>query len=374
MQITDVPPPGADLRTPQSGLLCPFDLHLDPIPQLLNCELTAHPLYDAIEVQTFDDAERGTGMLAFLSRRGDRKVDYYLEPGLRLDPSGYAIGSGIGEWVTDHHFDAAQLDITRDGVVADIRFTDVAGRAIELRVDDRDGRPRRRARLLAPVSAGITQPSSLMVVYLRGFDLVRAVRRAPVIRIDDEDVEIGALPAGRLHRRHLIKYAGPLTTALLNRDHDGPLARVGPDSPGVELCRDGSAVAALSAHRGLHNARVELAPALPDVRSLHDGQLLRGLWRIDVDGDTITGGTWSARRRGDEVSLALDVTRRWRPADRLPLLMRTVTRVIPVFRRWPTTYRWRGTVTLTPEPTMVSGWERTGDAGQDAYRRATAGT
>ena len=50
--------------------------------------------------------------------------------------------------------------------------------------------------------------------------------------------------------------------------------------------------------------------------------------------------------------------------------MELVTRVVPVFRRWPTTYRWRATVTLGEAPTMVSRWERTGER-DESYSRAT---
>jgi hypothetical protein len=359
MQITDVPQGQSSTATTR-GVLCPFDLHLDSIPQLLNCELPDHPVYDALEVQTFDDPERGTGMLAFLQRRADGKVDYYLEPGLRLDRQGYRIGAGIGEWVPEHHFESAQLTIAPDGVAADIRFTDLAGRVIELRVDDRDGRQRRRARLLAPVSANIVSPDSLMVVYLRGFDLVRAVGRPPVVRIDGDDVAIATLPGARLHRRRLIKYAGPLTTAMLNRAHDGPVPVVTPASPGLELRTGARGLAAWSVHEGLHCARFELTPPLPDLRDLAEQQSVQGRWRIDVDGDTITGGSWVVRRTDAQVSVDLAVTQRWQPADRLPLLMRMVTTVVPMFRRWPTTYRWHATVMLGSEPTMVSRWERTG--------------
>lgn len=50
--------------------------------------------------------------------------------------------------------------------------------------------------------------------------------------------------------------------------------------------------------------------------------------------------------------------------------MELVTRVVPVFRRLPTTYRWRATVPLGEAPTMVSQWERTGER-DESYSRAT---
>jgi len=49
--------------------------------------------------------------------------------------------------------------------------------------------------------------------------------------------------------------------------------------------------------------------------------------------------------------------------------MRIVTKVAPVFRRWPTTYGWRAD--LGPEGVTTAGWGRTNVAGGTDYRRAT---
>src|SRR5215831_19720118 len=70
-------------------------------------------------------------------------------------------------------------------------FTDVDSRRVEVRVDDRDGRPRRRGGLLAPASAAIEKPTSLFLVWLPQFDLVRTGGREPVLRIADVDLTVG---------------------------------------------------------------------------------------------------------------------------------------------------------------------------------------
>ena len=355
-------------------MLNPLSLTIDPLAAMLNCELADHPVYDGLELQWFDDDRHGTGMLAFLSRRADRRVDYYPEAGLRLDPAHYSIGGGTGAW-TETAFDAARLRVTDDGVDAEVRFTDVDGRAIEIRVDDRDGRPRRRAGLLAPVSSGIDSPTALMLVWLPGFDLVRATGAPPVIRIDGNDAVIGRLPGARLHRRHLIKYAAPVIAVDVNADRDGPLAASGQDDdapPGqvVESAPGGDGIAALIAEAGGHVARLALDPALPDLNTFIDGSLSDGAWHVVVDGTRLTGGRWRAVRDGDRIELAMEVTERWRP-HRLPWLMRLVTTVVPVFRSWPTTYRWHAVTTLAPTPSLASRWERTSSDGGAAYRRAT---
>jgi len=350
------------------AVLCPLSLTVEPIARLLNFELADDPVYDGLELQWFDDHLHGTGMLAFLSRRADRRVDYYPQHGLRLDPASYAIGGGTGAW-TATTFEAARLEISDDGVGAEVTFSDVDGRLIEVRVDDRDGRRRRRAQLLAPVSAGIDRPTALMLVWMAEFDLVRITGTRPVIRIGGREVSTGRLPGARLHRRHLIKYAERVCVVRLNRDQDGPLPSTGP-GPTLELDAARYRVAAITSGAHGHRARVSLDPALPDLRTLADGAAEEGSWHISVDGARMTGGRWRARRNRDAVELALDVTERWRPG-RLPWLMRVVTTMVPVFRRWPPTYRWRAAVQLGAAPTMTSTWERSASDGGQAYRRAT---
>ena len=98
---------------------CPFSLTVEPIARMLNLELADHPVYDGLELQWFDDDVHGTGMLAFLSRRAGRAVDYYAQPGLRLDPAGYRIGGGTRSW-NETEFAVARLEVADDGVDAHV--------------------------------------------------------------------------------------------------------------------------------------------------------------------------------------------------------------------------------------------------------------
>jgi hypothetical protein len=95
-----------------------------------------------------------------------------------------------------------------------------------------------------------------------------------------------------------------------------------------------------------------------------------GAWSLSIDSQPIIGGTWSAARDGDDVRLGIDVTQGWRPRG-LPPLMKVVTSVLPVFRTWPTTYRWRGTVHPSDTPTTTGRWERIGDERGQSFRAAT---
>jgi hypothetical protein len=67
----------------------------------------------------------------------------------------------------------------------------------------------------------------------------------------------------------------------------------------------------------------------------------RGTWQLGIESDpVVVGGFWTAERRQAVVELVLDILRGWRPTG-LPPVMAVVTRLAPVFRSWPTTYRWR---------------------------------
>lgn len=346
--------------------LGPFSLRVDEIARMLNFELADHPVYEGGEVQWFDDEVHGTGMLVFLCRRGNRLVDYYVERGLRVDRDGYGLAGGTGAW-TEVDFDVARLVVADDGVEAEVRFTDVDGRRVEVRVDDRDGRARQPGGLLAPVSAGIDRPASLLLVWMPRFDLVRATGPPPVIRIDGVDAATGRLPGMRLHRRHLVKYASPVVTVEVNRSHAEQVPVVAPDQIVVD---ERGNIVGLAAECTGHRAELRFAPPFPDLRALPVGAVRSGRWRVGVDETHLTGGVWSLAHRGSGAEIALDVDERWKPG-RLPWLMRLVTAVVPVFRRWPTTYRWRAWLRLDPQPTMTARWARTGgDAGR-SYRRAT---
>lgn len=357
--------PAAGANTGLSAA-CPLSLELDIVAAMLNFELPDHPIYDSGELLWFDDVDHGTGMMAFLRRRSDRRTDYYPQPGLRLDPSDFYLGGGIGSW-TVTEFIASQLQITRDGVAAEARFVDVDGRSIEIFIDDRDGSSRRRSGLLAPVGDEIEKPRGLLLVWLPDFDLVRRGRSAPVIRIDGRDVDVVRVPAARLHRRHIIKYSASLCTLEIARHHNGPLGQLSP-TPAAETTEDGK-TSTLSAHSGEHHAQLVLEPALPDLRTLGEAERARGRWYVSINGARLTGGRWHAERTGEVVRMGLDVEERWKPGW-LPTLMRVVVRLVPAFKRWPTTYRWRAELTLGPEPWMTSAWERIPPSGRTTFGAA----
>jgi hypothetical protein len=308
--------------------------------------------------------------------------------GGRTGPIGSDIGAELhacdwmGSQVQGPRVDpfASRSDVAQDDPLAVLKvedwsraLTDMAGRVIEVRIDDRDGRRRHRGTLLAPVGAVVEDPASLPLFVMGGCDLVR--RSGPVcdLRIDGRPLATGQLPGGWLHRRRLIKYTADPMMVICNQAHDGPPATIDPRAPGdVELDPRSGGIGALRARSGGHRARLELAPALPDVARLRPRMTVEGTWRLGIDDNpAVVGGFWTVYRRQDRVEFVVDVVQGWRPAG-LPLLMNAVTRVAPVFRSWPATYRWSGTITLGDPSTLTSRWERKGDQRDESYRRLFA--
>jgi hypothetical protein len=99
-----------------------------------------------------------------------------------------------------------------------------------------------------------------------------------------------------------------------------------------------------------------LAPVSGDLRRVHLARFAgrttavfanrraAGTWAIDVaDQRPLIAGRYTLTPDANRTRIALTVDRGWRPRDLKPSL-RVLTRLMPVFRRWPTTYRWEGTL------------------------------
>lgn len=339
----------------------PFLLDVALVDRMVNAEIAGHPIYQGFEVQWYDDERHGRGMVVFLSRAGSGLTDVYREAGLDLDPSRYAIGGGLGEW-REASFEPGRLEIDDSGVSVEVGFCDVDGRPVEIALDDRGPGHRRWARFLAPMGADIEKPHALPLVWMSRFDLVRRRGPGPRIRIDGETVETGRLPGERLFGRRLIKVAADLCLISVLPDGGGcPEQEVMPGA--------GGGVGSVEAAGGDHRARLAFDPPFPALDSLDNRTPATGVWRARIDGSPLVGGSYTAVRRGGTVDVDLEVTEGWRPQG-LPPLMRVVTTVVPVFRRWPTTYRWHGTVAL--DGGEVSGaWHRIGSGHASSYRSVT---
>lgn len=342
--------------------LHPFALELDLLDRMLNFEIADDPHYSGLEIQAFDDPAHGQGTVVFFNRRSDGKTDVYHEPGLTLDQANYAIGRGLGAWV-ETEFRRKRLEVSDSGVTADILFTDAADRTIEIRAGDSTPRGRKSAAFLAPMGAAITTPNSLPLIWMSKFDLLRRTGPAPTVLIDGRPAKLGRLPVEWLTRRRLVKVTSDLCAVAVNPAGTG--VRLDDLVGAAENLIEAEGTRAVIGRAGNHEARFEFDPCFPDLRTEPPAQ--DGTWAVSIDRREVVAGTWQIAP-GDTTKVTLDVTRGWTPSG-LPILMRIVTRVAPVFRTWPTTYRWKAEI--SDGGVMTSSWERTAEERGDSYRKLT---
>lgn len=338
----------------------PLAMTVDVLDRMVNLEIADDPHYSGLEIQGFDDPRHGSGVVVFFARRADEKIDVYFESGLRVDRRKYAISHGLGRW-TETEFDVARLSVGAFGVDAEVRFTDVDGRLIELSINDRLSKPRKWASFLAPGGAAIAEPESMPLWWMGRFDLLRRGRTEPVIRIDGRDAMPGRLPLEPLLRRRLIKVASGILVIDLVPDE------IGEGAEDCAVVSGGAGVERLEAMIGGHEVVFGFDPEFPDLRNPAQAS---GAWMVSIDQRRIIAGTWGVTERSGTAEIALDVTQGWEP-HRLPPLMTIVTRVIRVFRRWPTTYRWRGSFDRAALSLSDGGWERIGTERGESFRSVT---
>lgn len=350
--------------TPAScELILPIRLGVDHMERLLVADCKGDPEFVGIEPQVFDDPVNGKGMRV-LRYRKDGKVDVYHQAGVRIDRSTFVVGAGIGDCAAVA-IDPARFEVTGRGVDVHVAFTDARGRKMELRILE-NARGKRGFPLLAPVGADIRKPLQLFLVYMPEIDLVRRAGTLVEGRIGDRSLRPASLPILlRGHRVLFIRYVAAPVIGTLNPPMSQPHrvelrvpGRVEVDGMSIVVDGDGR-VTHISPAREPDRAEVEFVPGFPNLSGLPSGAFASGRWSVRVAGVPITGGSYRVSREGDRLPIELDVTEHWKPSG-LPLSMKLFTRLVPMFRTWPSTYRWRGTVELGATPTMSGAWVRKG--------------
>jgi hypothetical protein len=121
----------------------------------------------------------------------------------------------------------------------------------------------------------------------------------------------------------------------------------------------------MSRREGRHEIVVEFAPAFPHLLALRDGVEVTGAFRIStVPGMGTVTGRWRVARQDRELHLEAIPEGGWTPGE-APRMARLLFRAVSMFRTWPTTYVWRGTMQLAPAGQEADGprsfqskWER----------------
>lgn len=353
-------------------LYSPFSLQIDPMERLLliNFEQDPDEIYVGFEPQVFDDPVHGRGMLV-IGWRVDGRVDVYHQPGLILDPATYDIaGQGLAEMV-ERPFTDAYFEVTAAGVDAYFAFDDLLGRRIEVTVQERNASPRKPFGLLAPMGSAAASPSALPLVLLHDFYFVRQADTNLSIVVDGQARRPDALPIPLDGMRmHFTRYSPDPLIAALNPAHEGPLAPL--ERIGEKEARLGDLVFDLVDNQGRteivqmrrtfkqREIVVAFNPPLPHLLSLMDGAETSGIFTLrgDPSVGTVTG-EYRIKRAGSSVEAQL-TPGGWRPNES-KWEVRFLYWAASVFKHWPKTYLWTGSLDLTdPEQvTMQSAWRRT---------------
>jgi hypothetical protein len=356
---------GRGLGQPTDALLVPITLELSPIRRLLVIDVADDPTYRALEPQVLDVPD-GSGVV-LLAYRHDGYVELYAEPETPIDASGYA---GLGKGLLGIHRTAltpGRFEVTDDGLQVDIAFTAPDGRRMDLHMHEHLGGPRDGVPVLAPVGGAFDSPEFFPFIWLPGLSFVPVRGTEVALRVDGEERTVSRLPLPIGGRRCLMaRYDPDVMVCQVNPDSvtDVPSAPVRPSRPadGVEVVEVGGdpGIAGVHVSRGGHTCSVVLDPPLPDVARLPSAARREGTVRMQADGATVLQGRYAVARSADRIDLVIDQIGPWRTRVRRPLL--AVLFRLPIFRRWPTTYRWQGTVELTdagaPSPRWRTRWSR----------------
>lgn len=355
---------------------CPFTLTRDPMERLLLINITTDPdeVYLGFEPQVFDDPTNGRGLIVIAYLK-DGRVDVYRQPGVSLDGKDYNIvGRGLNR-MAERPMAGARFDITPTGIDLDVAFDDLLGRPIVLRIRETGGKPTRPFAILAPMGNTVERPPALPLFFLYDFYFVRRAKTDLLISVDGRAHKPDSIPMLLDGARvHFLRYAAAPFLVNWNAALDGDLPAIetgagdGPVTYEWSAAGEHPALAAMSIAHEQHALGFRFDPPFPDVTLLPDGAVRGGSLVIDAGiGGTVTG-VYRIERSGDQVDITLHPYDGWRPGP-VQWGARLIFTLVPLFRKWPQTYLWRGRVDLSGErPRLVSAWERSEAAGQGAIK------
>lgn len=343
----------------------PFALELSPLRGLLIIDLADDPTYRTLEPQLLDGAN-GVG-LTLLAYRHDGRVELYAEPHLQVEESGYdGLEQGLAG-IQRTTFDPARFEITDDGLKLDIALSAPNGRQFDLHLHEHLKGSRDHFPLLAPVGGAFTTPAFFPFLWLPTMSFVPVRRTEVTLRVDGQPRTIRRLPLPIGGRRCLMaRYDLDAMVCQLNPSWATDPSQVPATPTGSSSHNERDVVdvhgepslAGLRVRRGAHSCAVRLDPPLPDPRLVPPAARLQGSVQLQADGTTELQGRYELERTSERVTLVVDRIGPWRTRQRRPLLGLLFR--LPIFRRWPTTYRWEATLDLTASPgsAWTSRWLR----------------
>lgn len=349
---------------------CPFFLTYDPTERLLSLNIHSDPdvIYTAFEPQCFNEQSNGKGIIIVAYRKDDGKMDIYHSPSLSIHHKTFDIvGNGLTDMKARPEHDEAVFESHPDkGVQMDIhfQFQDKQDRLIVLQVneenvaDQEDNKgmscfprlksPRRTPfSVLTPLGSSTSHPSSLPLVFLYGFKLVRKSSETTSVTIDVN---------GRKHTLDDLSILVDRCPPLAKTVHEFETA-----VPAGDPLDGGQVVAAMKSISLFNEKRtlqMTFHPPFPDIQHViqqKEKKKRAFFGRFTVKADRSRShvtGTYSIRPSEDEAQIQL-----------VPKWYIWLTYLaVSSFRRWPKTYIWNAKV-IIKDPQIVqmkqSEWHRT---------------
>jgi len=349
----------------------PFTLHINPMERLflINFEKDPDEIYIGFEPQWFDDASYGTG-LRIIAWRRDGYVDVYQQPGVTIEERIDVAANGLADNIVCPMPDA-RFNVSTTGVDTAFAFEDKTGRKVEVEVVEKSRKPTNPFSLLAPVGSSSTNPSSLPVYFMFGFDFVRRANTDVTIRINGRNHKADTFPFPMNGSRvYFMRYSAdtflvdwcPAQAQTLEPLTGEGNNLTGPDGTHYELSEEGHtpAFARISTSHQSHSFAARFQPPFPEITHIPDHASLKGQFSLGADESAgVVSGTYEVTRSGEEVEVTLHPGGGWEPRP-TTLFLKFFFGAIKLFRQWPKTYQWTASIKLNENapPSMESRWTR----------------
>jgi hypothetical protein len=339
----------------------PFKIGIEPMKRLLIASFDNDSEYEAIEPQLFDDDINGKGLRVLIYRK-DKMVDVYYEKDVKINQETFSVGDGIGI-LKETMLEPNQFEIDQSGINLHIAFTDKNQNIIEMKIKE-SITSKKRMNFLAPVGNDIKHPRQLFLAFMKEFDFVIRNNTTFYARVGQRQLKPSHFPLSRNGEKvFFARYSNNPIVGTLNPPMQTPLVFDCENTGAVEFegmlfhLHEGK----VSQITRIHNDKtvsIGFLDGLPNLFELEENTAYSDNWVYIINDQIITGGKYIFFRKGNKVDIQLKVTRKWIPKN-IPFSFQMFTLVVKSFRKWPTTYFWKGQVDISDKTRTLAGeWLR----------------
>lgn len=342
------------------NFIFPFSLSIEPLKKIIVIDYQNDKEYKTIEPQYYEDSDGRKG-LRILMYRHDKKVDVYWERDVVFDPDNFTLEDGIGN-ASVVKMISSKFEISPEyGVDMDIRFNDISGRRVELKIKESNG-SNKCFPFLAPVGKDIKNPNKLFFAYMQEFDFVKQKGAIFYTKIEDRVLVPANFPIMRNFRKvYFARYSTKLTIGEINKYGFSPLVKQlhsGTNKCGsfnIDL-NDQNKITSYWIDYNNEKVKMILKDGFPNISDLRNNTATEGIWEYRISDDTISGGNYILNRKDHLVAIEFNITKNWKP-KKLPFGFIIFTSIVRSFLTWPTTYKWRGELNLE-DLSLTGKWFR----------------